>query len=207
PDSVAFLKIKKVFFYISDLQLIASDGRLLNVQDSIEIGYLDSGADTLFKEITDNFAIGNRGILASRTLGEVGAQGSFQGIQFRVGLKDESRDYLPNKVRAGHPLAFQSDSLNWTETDKYNYQYWEFYRDTLDMDSTVIRITAPNSNFIQLYEPFELKRGFDVAVSIRIDYLKWWEGIDPKNQDLESIKNALVTNLPQAFSISSIVSN
>jgi hypothetical protein len=207
PDSVSLLKIKKVFFYLSDIQLIAADGSLVNVEDSIEVGYSLTPGDTLFKEVTDNYVYATRPVLAARTVGNIGAMGSFQGIQFRVGLKDESRDYLPNTVPSGHPLAFQSDSLNWNEADKYAYQYWEFYRDTMDVDSTVIRITAPNSNFIQLYEPFELKRGFDVAIILRIDYLKWWEGIDPKNQDLESIKNALVANLPEAFSISSIESN
>ena len=203
-DTNMLLKVKKVWFYLSDIQLIKAGGELVDVLDTIQIDYIQNPGDTLTKTIQDNFAYLLRNVVSDRNIGEIRTEGSFEGIQFRVGLKDESREYVPSSLPNGHPLNIQSDSLNWTEDEGYAYQYWEFFRDTSDIDSTVIRITAPYSDFIQLYEGFEIRRGYDIRISLRIDYLELWRDIDPKNMSVEEIRDLLVSNLRNAFSLDRI---
>jgi hypothetical protein len=203
-DTNQLLKVKKVWFYLSDLQLIKAGGQVVDVLDTVEVGYSMVPGDTLYKTITDNFAYLLRSSLSEKNIGAIRTEGFFEGIQFRIGLPDESRDYVPSTLPNGHPLNFQADSLNWTEEDKYAYQYWEFYRDTADIDSTVMRITAPYSEFIQLYNAFEIRKGFDIRITLRIDYLELWRGVDPKNMSTDEIRDILVSNLASAFSLDAI---
>lgn len=203
-DTTHLLKVKKVFFYLSDLQLLKSGGEVVDVLDTLEVGYSLSPGDTSFKSITDNFAYILRSSLSDKNIGSIRTEGIFEGLQFRIGLPDESRDYVPSSLPSGHPLNFQADSLNWTEEDRYVYQYWEFFKDTADIDSTVIKITAPYTEFIQIYGGFEIRKGFDIRIALRIDYLEWWRDVDPKNMSPEVIKDILLSNVSNAFSIESV---
>ncbi|MCB0661501.1 MAG: hypothetical protein KDC24_02080 [Saprospiraceae bacterium] len=203
-DTTLLLKVKKAWIYLSDIQLIKTGGDVVDVSDTVSLDYVLSRGDTVSKTITDNFAFLLTSSLSDKSIGEIRTFGSFEGIQFRVGLKDESREYVPSSLPNGHPLNFQADSLNWTEEDGYAYQYWEFYRDTADIDSTVIRITAPYSDFIQLYQGFEIRKGFNIKLTLRINYLELWRDIDPKNMTVEEIRDRLVSNLQNAFSLDKI---
>ena len=86
----------------------------------------------------------------------------------------------------------------------YVFNRLEFFRDTTAADTipTVIDIgLEENLRVVSLPATFSLIEGFNITVTLQVDYLTWFNGIDVKNDSEEQIANKIVDNLTQSFSI------
>ena len=201
------VRFQRVRFYLSGLKL-QRGGESFGVTDSLDLRVPGVGTDSVTIAVENNFALLDRDLPQARILGVFRENGQFDGLRFQIGLPPAIRSADPASAPASHPLRVQADSLLWEDGTGYLAGKIVFFRDTLPgTDSTVVRLLEPVEVVLPLAEPVFLDEGFDVAVTLQIDYLRCFEGIDLETADPEAIAAALVNNLPNAFSIVDIASD
>ena len=206
PDSLDFFSITALRFYISDLRLVNIEGQEFTVSDTLEYKYLSPAGDTLKSSLVDNFAYADRSNVGDIEIGTFRTTGIFTKVKFNLGLENPAAGALPSGFPATHPLFFKNDSTNWSEDAGYVFNWVEFLRDTLpETEPTVIKITEPDLIKIELAHDFEIKKGADINVVLKINYLEWFEGVDWKTDSADEIKRKMLSNIGGVFVLEQVV--
>jgi hypothetical protein len=205
-DESRFFKISDVKFYLSSLELIKTDGSQVTVSDSTWADLSSNPAGVSGVWLRSSLAWLNRRNSNTASLGSALTEGSFSGVSFYIGLTGLEPYAIPDSMPLGHPLALQPpDSTNWAPSTGYLFNQIEFFRDTLSTTpKSVIKITAPDAVLVDISAGFELRRGRDITVNLRVNYLDWFAGVDFSRDDDSVIRQKILTNLYSSFQLLSI---
>jgi len=135
----------------------------------------------------------------SYEIGSFSGQGNYTELNFQLGLTDIQASTNPATVPTEHPLG-PSNGL-FTIPDS-NYVFTRLRLVNVENDDTLqYDLTTP----LNLTLPFavSVNRGFDLDIPIRVDYLKWIEGINFAD-NIGLTREIIVANQPNAFSISEL---
>lgn len=195
-------RVSNLHFYLSDFQLVTTSGALISSIDSTEADWVSMGADTSSTFVKSNIAYINRKTNSERNMGSFSPKGVYEKIAFKFGLEGQNAGIVPSSISGTHPLRIQSDSLNWSANEGFSFCRIEVIRDTSNTDSiTVINITQPDVENIELVGGFELDSGFDTRITLRINYLDWFWNVDFRNDSDMTIKEKVLMNISGSFSV------
>ena len=195
--------IERIRYFLSDIRLVKFNGEEVRVLDSIDVEI--NGVD---ERIEDSYGKIDRDIFKTINVGTIVTNGVFKSIRFNVGLDANERKIDPETVETASQLYVQTDTLLY---DTLNMNYLSslviFNRDTLSMmDSTVVKILE-ETNLIEVpfSESYDLSPGSNIKITIDIDYLSWFKGIDIKNEPVNAaLRSKFLENIVTSFSISKI---
>lgn len=199
-------QIKGMEFYLSDFQLVMSDGSISEVEDKMTFMIYADAISQTSKDTTvkDDFVLVKRSSF-NYTVGEFRKPGTYVELRFKVGIDKKLSSIDADTLASSHPLS--SDNLLHFETRDSGFVYQEFslVKDTL-MDATeieVYKIGKETANSVQVILPLfgEIEPGFDVEIPIKVNYSTWLRGINFAANDPETIKSMIVSNTADAFEI------
>ncbi len=202
-----FFQIKDgMEFYLSDFQLIMSDGSVSEVEDEMTFMIYDDAISQTSKDTTvkDDFVLIKRNS-PSYNIGEFRKPGTYIELRFKVGIDEKLSSIDADTLASSHPLS--SDNLLHFETRDSGFIYQEFslVKDTLTnpTEIEVYKIGKETANSVQVNLSLlgELEPGFDVEIPLKVNYSTWLRGINFATDDPETIKSIIVSNTAYAFEI------
>ncbi len=208
-DSINYFIVNNLEFYISELQLLRSDGTVVGVEEEIEL-FNTSSVDTISNIVEDNFALVSRRNPRTNTIGTIVTDGNFTGIRFNLGLSETANTTDPNLVPTNHPLYFGGGNMYFNSDSGYVFNRIEFFEDkllidTIVTDTTLVKIGLSKNLFtIKLDSPFSLPKGFNISITLRIDYREWFKLIDFNNDSPSDMVTKITEGLPNSFYLYSI---
>lgn len=204
-DSIHFFNIKNIRYYISDVKLKRADGTLVGVNNEIKLSITSSNADTIKFFEEDNFALISRRTPRSSNIGTLSQNGDFTGIQLKIGLAENINQINPNLVPTTHPLHISTEMYN-KQLNKYIFNQIELFRTAgVDTIPTVINIIGNEyMKTIDLPFSFNVDVGFNITLTIRVDYREWFKQIDIKNENMEDFVTKVTAGLANSFQLVSV---
>ena len=201
-----YFQIKGMDFYLSDFQLVMSDGSISEIEDETTFMIYDDPISQTSKDTTvkDDFVLINRNSF-NYSVGEFRKPGTYIELRFKVGIDEKLSSIDADTLASSHPLS--SDNLLHYETRDSGFVYQEFsiIKDTLTnpTEIEVYKIGKETANSVQVVLSLfgELDPGFDVEIPIKVNYSTWLAGINFATDDLETIKSTIVSNTADAFEI------
>lgn len=204
-DSIHFFNVKNIRYYISDVKLKRADGTLVGVNNEIELSVTPPNADTIpfFQE--DNFALISRRTPRNNNIGTLSQNGDFVGVQFKIGLAENINQTNPNLVPLTHPLHITGEMYD-KASSKYIFNQIELLRTAgVDTIPTVINIIGNEyMRTIDLPFPFNADVGFNITLTIRVDYREWFKQIDIKNENMKDFVTKVTAGLVNSFQLVSV---
>ena len=211
-DSIYFdalgepFRISGIQYYMSAFKLVKTDGSLIGVSDSLTVNQIDPlSGDTSALTLEDNFLLLNPVLKeVNITLGNFREVATFSGIQFQLGLNGPANYTNPASVDDNHPLSIQADNMYISPEEGYIFHKVGLFADTLATDTIpVITEISGISNLRDVVLPivFTTNNGFDVTISIQVNYKRWFEGIDIQNSLNNDLEQQLIANIPSSFSV------
>ncbi len=205
-DFGQYFAFEELSYYISDVGFVNDAGTSISVIDLIDLAILENN-DTTFFEVNDNFVFSQPDNFRAQEVGTFIYNGSVTALQFSLGLPEVVQQTEPTLLPDDHPLATQEPAMYVEDTERYLYNRIEFFRDTTDFTgvSEVIQITDEEDQVnVSLPVSGTIPSGFNVAVTIEVDYLAWFSGVDFNNDSNETIKSKIVANLADSFQVLAI---
>lgn len=204
-DLGSFFVLENIRYYLSEVKLLDGDGGLVEVEDLIDIPFLE-GADTTFIETIDNFILVDPDVFQTQNIGTLIYNGEINALQFRVGIPEFIQGSSPDLFDEDHPLAVQDPVMYDSLQNRYLYNRIALRADTLpETTSEVIQITD-NDQLISVTLPLgvTVPNGFNMLVSLEVDYLSWFADVDFQNDDQQTIKDKIVANMSNSFRVLSV---
>jgi hypothetical protein len=204
-DSMHFFNIKNIRYYISDIKLKRANGTLVGVNNEIKLSITAPNADTIpfFEE--DNFALISRRTPRNNNIGTLSQNGDFVGVQFKIGLAENINQTNPNLVPLPHPLHISSEMYD-AASNKYIFNQIELLRTAgVDTIPTIVNVIGDEYvRTIDLPFPFNADIGFNITLTIRVDYREWFKQIDIKNENIEDFVTKVTAGLVNSFELVSV---
>ncbi len=201
-DTLHYFSVERCHYFLSNFRLVNAQGEMQGISDSIAF---EAPKGTPVR-VENNFAKIDRDIFQPSVLGKFLAQGLFHQLRFTLGLNEPLLQTDPESVPKTHPLSIAGDSLIYEAETGYIPYTLIFKTDTLpESQPLVFRFFEPREIALDLPQPFELERGFNVKLTLKINYLAWFEGIDLQNDSYQTIQQKLEDNLTKAFTVNEIV--
>ncbi len=193
------IKVTKTKFYISDISF-TNGAESLKIRDLIELDV--NGSSTNPTTFVDDFTLVSRDFTSfSYPIGEIRGAGSFDTIRFSIGLDNIANKIEPNSAPDRHPLSIQADSM-WSVENAYVFNKLYVTTEAIPMVKRLeFEVTADNYK-VEIALPFNvnLAIGTNLTVPIKVDYFKWFEGINFVGDSTEVVDD-FVRNTSNAFSI------
>ncbi len=198
-----------VQLYISNLTFVLADGTEIGTDEQIDLPTLNSQGDTVFLTIADNFMLFPGDVPRTSSPGTSTRSGSVQKSRLLLGLTETINETIPEALPEGHPLSPQFDSMYLDQDQGYIYYRLRLFRDTIPADTIPldIQITTPERFELEFDTPVEWTPGFNLRLTLNLNYAAWFSGLDVRNDPVELLEDKLVANLPTAFSVFSIEIN
>ena len=210
-DSVYFdrsgqaFRVAGIRFYLSDLHFMMADGTEAGVTDVIRLDVFNENGALEEKTLEDNFSLVTPSRVQAYQIGTFRTPGEFTALRFTLGLNDLANRADPVSLPVDHPLAPQPEDLYWSPDSGYVFNRIAIFRDTTAADTipTVLQIgTEPYRLEVVLPVSGVIPEGQNLLVSLQIDYLRWFAGIEDVRQDPASdLIDAIVSGLAQSFSV------
>ncbi len=188
------LMIEDFHFFISDIQLIDSEGNEIPYEDQFLL-FDESGNSELVTEDFKYFSSSQfRG-----TLEDLRYDGLVDQIQFSVGLEDRINSYDKDSLDINTELSKVPDEFYLSET--LGYEFYSFQiRDTMD---NFVQ-TSENNAFPLIDVSVDLEgemisRGFNGDINLFIDFGLLFDGINLTIMSEEEILNIIKNNFSIAY--------
>lgn len=200
-------RLQMMQYFLSNFNLVRTDGTLIPIVDQLAVQSYDDAGNLSDNTLTDDFLLINPSFSRSLTVGEIRESGTIEAVQFKLGL-----DELPNRtdtssVEVDHPLGSIDERMFIDPTEGYTFIKTALLRDTLSTDTipTIVSVSGA-ANLIEYSFPFgqqfELDPGFNITLTLHIDYATWLNAIeDIKNDTAEEIATKIVSGMSQAFTL------
>ena len=203
PNPEYGISVQHFHFYLTDVQFLRTDG-----QTSTGAGQTIIETDPV-TVLQNNHLYIARNIFGETNFGRFEQSGSIEKMQFNLGLTEENNSIIPDSLSGtDHPFRWQTDSLNWRESDQYVFLRMEYfeYLDSIIVDSmpSVIDITSPDLQPIEIDANFDLDIGLNTFVTLKMDYNVLWADIDFENDSKETIKSQILQNISAAISFDNV---
>ncbi len=195
-DTIIFedklINILAVSFYINGLSLTGAD-QTITVTDQITLTDRDGNENMTI----DDIAIISRDIASfSYEIGSFRGSGDYVELNFQQGLTAIQEATNPASVPSTHPLA-PSNGLFDLPDSTFVFTQISLV-DLLNEDTLEYNIKNPVN--INLPYTVTIDRGFNLTIPIKVDYLKWIEGINFADS-ADITQQTIVANLSNAISI------
>ena len=191
-------------FYLSGFEL-RQNGTAYDVEDQQAFDVFAAGAtDTLKQTFTDDFVLVRR-TTVDIPVGTFPTVGAFDQVLFRLGLNTEANQIIPTLAPGGHPLRTQGDSLWLNPQDGFVPLYLVLDRDTL-VSTPPDTLRFARSELGDLFvasanNTFFHETGYDFIMTLRVDYVRLFEGVDLSNPDINAVRAGIASNFDKAFSV------
>ncbi|MEO1261524.1 MAG: MbnP family protein [Bacteroidota bacterium] len=201
-DSVLFERAR---YFFSNIKLVKQDGSEVDVIDQLELTFADGEVQT----VVDNFAKLDTENFQSRTVGTIKTEGVFTGLNLILGLEEfllgkEITSDLPS----GHPLDTSSDTISFESGTGYIPNLLTLRYDTLLSNRTdEFRFFEPIALAFAFSESLAVEKGDNVRLTLKTNYMDWFEGVDFENDSFQTIEEKIQDNLPNVFSVTEISVN
>ena len=195
---------QSVVFYLQEFK-IQQQNTFYPISDSLSFySFGANPGDTIQQELTNDFVLVRRTTLNAKA-GTFRQTGTFEGIQFRVGLTTAANKVMPSKAPANHPLHTQSDNL-WTDRNNgFVVARIIVAADSLSAtvpDTFIYRVNdLPASFFMQNSSNFKHEPGYDFSLKVKVDYKALFSGVD-WSAPISTRKVTMRDNLPKVFKVS-----
>lgn len=222
PDSIANLtyettvykdgagndfRVKDIQFYVSNARLVREDGTEAIPKDSLNVNIQPPGGEARAQKVTDNVALINRNNFSPAEMGELITTGKFTKIRFTLGLKGVLNQVIPTSLPdslVNHPLENTAMYVNVDTGFIFNkLQLFNSFSQT-DTTFNTFRILSPDSVDIELPLDANIIEGFHIRVIIRINYLKWFAGVNLINDPPATVTTKITSNLRNSFSVTRV---
>ena len=202
PQPADSFLIERARFFISNLLLLKDDGTQVHVEEQLELELANGEKKT----IPDNFAKLDRDFFQPRKLGTIKTEGVVTALKFTLGLEEFlQQNEIVSGLPDGHPLDTTTDTISYRPGEGIAPVLLIVRHDTsLFADSLLFRFTQPLTVTLPLDAPFVIKKGFDVELTLRTNYMDWVAGADFQNDSPQTISDKIADNLPNVFSVTEI---
>jgi hypothetical protein len=203
PEGRVF-RLYDAAFYLSGFQL-QQKGTAYSITDQQAFDVFAAGAtDTLRQIFTDDFVLVRR-TTVDVPVGTFPTVGAFDQVQFRLGLTTDANRIIPTLAPSGHPLRTQGDSLWLNPQDGFVPLLLVLDRDTsLSTPPDTLRFARSELGdlfVLSTNNTFSHETGYDFRITLRIDYVRLFEGVDLSNPDINAVRAGIASNLSKAFSV------
>lgn len=203
-------RLRNIQYYLSNFELLRPDGTVLRIDETVEIDLNQTGDPELITLIPDWLLV-NAGISPTLTVGDFRETGKFNKLRFNVGLYEDLNRLNARDFAAGNPLAVQTDTMYNFQDGRYYYTKTTLFQDTVATDTIPRVVTTDLTNGtipveIDLPSDFNHLEGFNLLLTLRVDYLTWFANVDVRNDTEEEIAAKFVQQLADAFSLVNIES-
>lgn len=185
-------------YYLSGIRL-ARSGASEGVTDSVTLYVPQSPVDTVPVRVVDDFMLGDRSFLLATSLGTWEGEGTFDRLEFTIGVDESLRFSDPAKAPSGHALTAPADGFNWAEGLGYISNYMEYSTEAQPGDTTRVQVTTPVQVSLSLDPPLEIVPGYNIQLTLYLNYLAWFAGLDLSTASPETIEQQYTTNAANAF--------
>ncbi|MBK6904335.1 MAG: hypothetical protein IPH04_16435 [Saprospirales bacterium] len=191
-------RFHRVRYYLSDIRLSRSNA-IGRVTDSLTVYIPQSTVDTVPVRVVDDFILADRDFLQAFPLGTWDGEGAFDRLNFTIGLDEGLRFSDPLKIPSGHPLAAPIGGYNWEDGQGYISNFVRYSTEAQPGDTISVPITSPVQVSLILDPPLEIIQGYNIQLTLYINYLAWWEGLDLSTASPEAIEQHYTTKAANAF--------
>ncbi|MFK7775971.1 MAG: MbnP family protein [Saprospiraceae bacterium] len=201
-----FFQIKGMEFYLSDFQLVMTNGDTAEVEDEMTVMIYNDAISQTSKDTTikDDFVLVTRNSF-NYSIGEFRKPGTYMELRFTVGIDDNLSSIDADTLASSHPLSSENLMHFTTRDSGFIYQEFSLVADTLTNSTlvTTYKIGKETADTIQVTLPLfgEIEPGFDVEIPLKVNYSTWLKGINFEADDIETIKSLIVSNTAEAFEI------
>ncbi len=186
-------KVLGVQYYLSGFSLIDESNNLFPTTSTISLPQLDGN-----NVVTpDDIVLMTRNV-ATDSIGFFPNYGSYEKLQFEIGVKDAVKNTDPEKVDDAYPLANQTDSM-WYESGNYVATKIILKPDTAVISDT-LTINIFENSLVELDGDLEILRGTHINLNLQTNYATWFSGIDFQNDDQSTIEDKIKANLASSLS-------
>ena len=183
-------------FYLSAVELVREDGATVMVTDTVGLSF--EGEDRPIAR--DDYLLINKD-LRLYPVGTIDEFGDFVKLRFVVGLDSLANAALSDGFEAGHPLNTVTGMHTGSTADGYFFNKMDIIIDRDEASTPFYIQSNENRVTIELDYPVFIKPAFDAELSININYLQFFEGIDFLNDDAATVRQKIVGNTANAFSV------
>lgn len=202
-------RVRDIQFYVSNVRLVREDGSEVYPDDSLQVQLQAPGGIARTANIGDNVALINRSNFTPSEFGTFITTGKFTKVRFTIGLAGNYNQVIPSSLPdsvVNHPLENTTMYVN-TDTG-FIFNRLQLYNSAIKTDTTynVFRVLTPHMVNIELALPTTLDviEGRNVRVTVRINYLKWFEGVNLKSDLSAMVATKIVNNLQNSLSVSAV---
>jgi len=200
-------RLQMMQYYLSNFNLVRTDGTLIPIVDQLAVQSYDDAGNLSDNTLTDDFLLINPSFSRSLTVGEIRESGTIEAVQFKLGLEELANRTDTSSVEEDHPLGSIDEPMFIDPAEGYTFIKTAILRDTLSTDTipTIVSVSGA-ANLIEYSFPFgqqfELDPGFNITLTLHIDYATWLNAIDDiKNDTAEEIATKIVSGMSQAFTL------
>ena len=203
-DSINYFRIENFQFFFSQFELIRTDGTSVGVTDTIRFAFDAGGGTTRTVTVQDNFQLASQGQFGNYSIGDWRGSGDFSGVRFVLGVPDPANASRPAQFDNAHPLGTTNDTLYLGDGIGYAHARLSYFADTTAAD-TIPRVVqyfgTDQLRTIELSGDFAVPKAFSPLVTVRIDYLRWFAGIDFRSGSADSVVEQLLANASESFTL------
>ncbi|NRB65020.1 MAG: hypothetical protein HRU40_18695 [Saprospiraceae bacterium] len=200
------LRFDNVHFYLSNLQLVASDGTTLNVFDRFDIT-ISQGSDSTEITILDDLLLVDAGSFQTYVTGTYRGSGIFESLEMSIGVSEPGAQGTPDDFPDDHPLFTQNPAMYDTDQGYRNFRVG-VYPELSDTIATVISgFSSGTLPTISLPISFQLDKGYFTDIELAIDYSTWFAGIDWNTMSEEEIFDIILSQQVSSLEVIGVSSS
>lgn len=190
-------KIVNAVLFLNDAQLTKADNSIVSVQEEKSIETWD-GSGFVQMDVLDDVVLVTRPRI-NFSVGEFPFPGDYLRIQFNAGLNKAWSKVNTEALSSDHLLS-TSDSLQMDVEEGFVFAQFDILRNYNVLDTTRLRVFGDQVPFSFDIDT-TLNRGVDFSIPLKLDYEKWFEGVDFGNDDIDVIEQKLLDNVEFIFSL------
>ncbi|MCB9284441.1 MAG: hypothetical protein H6563_10240 [Lewinellaceae bacterium] len=191
-------RFHRLRYYLSDIRL-SRTGATGRVVDSITLYLPQSPGDTVPLRVVNDFMLADRDFLQAKKLGTWRGEGTFDRLDFTLGIEDAIRYTDPAKTPGGHALQAPAEGYNWSEASGYISNFMRYSTEAQPLDTLEVAITTPVPVSLILDPPLEIVPGYNITLTLYLNYMAWLNGLDLSSASPAAIEQQYTNQAANAF--------
>ena len=204
--------IDRITYYLKNFSLSTDAGSTIQTTDTVLVGYLNDAGFYEDRYIRDDYLLINASVSSSLEVGTLARNGNFTQLQFELGVDEFTDRVLPGSLPDNHPLSLLDTTMFDLNNGRYLSNRLDLARDTTTNASDLLltygaeRPVVPIS--VSIPGGFSLPAGFNMVVTLQVNYADWFEGTDNiANASEMDLLSQIVGSLSNSFTLVDITVN
>ncbi len=202
-------RVKDIQFYVSNARLVRANGTEVYPTDSLNVNIQPPGSAAQAVKISNNVGLVNRNDFTALEMGTFITSGDFMKVRFNIGLNQILNQVIPTSLPdsvVNHPL--ENTAMYISADSGFLFNRLQLFNNPTKTDTTfrTIRIFQPDS--VQVELPFlggiNILEGFNVRITLRINYLEWFKGINLKTDPPAMLATKISGNLRNSLTVTRV---